>query len=526
LHAALSKAGHECRIFDFHGHHQIDSISINLLSFSPELIGLSMVFTARAQEFVDIAENLKKKHGFNGHITAGGHFASFHAEQLLLSFSSIDTIIHGEGEQALVDLADNIDLPQNVNNISYRDTEGKIIRTGNPTNNPDLDSLAWPTRSLPLHTYLNLPIADIIGGRGCFGNCSFCSIAAWHKENGGLRYRFRSPEDIGKEMAYLYHECGARIFNFHDDNFFYPREKDSIDRFRKLEKILKKERVEEIAIQIKARPDSISQPVINILKRLGLFRVFLGIENNAVTGLKSLGRSITRECNHTALKILQKNDIHTTFNLLMFEPEMKPGDLIDNIAMLKECPWFPLNFGRVEVYSGTPLEQRLRKEGRLSGNIFGYTYTIKNCEMQTAFELFKKVFWGRNFEAEGMNHLSMRADYYYHLLKHFYPSLVTKDLSYSVKKSITNLNNNSADLLLSIHEFVTNKHNINNVSTDQFALELLSWREKYDTGARKEFLQLINRIETTVSEYNQSRNSSVPGIIAAAAVVIAVTSMN
>jgi len=39
--------------------------------------------------------------------------------------------------------------------------------------------------------------------------------------------------------------------------------------------------------------------------------------------------------------------------------------------------------------------------------------------MQQAFELFRKVFFGRNFEVNGLNHLSMRVDYYYHLLRHF-----------------------------------------------------------------------------------------------------------
>ena len=527
LHAALSKAGHESKIFDFHARGQIDSLAAAIQSFGPELVGLSMVFTARAREYIDLAETLKFRLGYTGHITAGGHFASFHAEQLLTSYQFLDTIIHGEGEQALVELAGRIDCPADVDNVSYRNSTGSVCRTEQRPNQPDLDALAWPTRTPPMHTYLNLPITNMIGGRGCFGNCSFCSIAAWHRENGGPRFRFRSPGDIASEMAYLYHDCGVRIFNFHDDNFFCPREQESIDRFVKLRRHLKKERVGTIAVQIKARPDSISQPIVSVLKELGLFRVFLGVENNAVAGLKALGRGITRTCNHTALHLLQKHNIHTTFNLLMFEPEMSSSDLLDNIAILTEHPSFPLNFGRVEVYSGTPLEQRLRKEDRLIGTYFGYTYAIKDQRMQSAFEIFRKVFTGRNFDTEGMNHLSMRLDYYYHLLHHFYPHLVTSELTHITKESIANLNRNSATLLRSIHDFVTSDRWNDQQEVERTGNELLVWRQKYDSAAQEDFLTIIRTIENTIAESQIPKKSIIPGLTAsAAAAILVVASMN
>lgn len=525
LHAALSNAGHEPSIFNFHSPEQINSLSCAITAFKPELVGLSMVFTSRAREYLRLADTLREKHGYRGHITAGGHFASFHAEQLLLSFQSLNTIIHGEGEETLVKLANNIGNPQSVNNMSYRGSDNKIYRTDQKPNNPDLDSLIWPTRTPPMQKYLNLPIANMLSGRGCFGNCNFCSIAAWHRENGGQRFRFRTPENVAQEMAHLYHDYGVRIFNFHDDNFFYPREKDSINRFQNIADYLKKEKVGTIAVQVKARPDTISQPIVSALKKLGLFRVFLGVESNAVAGLKALGRGITRECNHTALNILQRNGIHTTFNLLMFEPDMTTDDLLDNISMLSTHSSFPLNFGRVEVYGGTPLEKKLREENLLIGTYFGYNYNIKDSRMQTAFELFRKVFTGRNFDVDGMNHLSMRLDYYYHLLHHFYPNLVTKDLKKHTKKYIANLNRNSSMLLKSIHDFVTGDACKDSRKMAQFGDDLLRWRESYDCNARKDFLDIIDSIQNSVtkSPFTQKNSFSAMAATAAAAVLVVVS---
>ncbi len=527
LYASLEQAGHTCGIFDFHSTEQIESIIGQIKAFNPQLIGLSMVFTSRAREYILLGEMIKKCMP-DVHITAGGHFASFHAESLLSSCTFLDSIIHGEGDYSIVQLAENIGNPQLVNNISIRRIDGSVLRTLNtPDNKPGIDTLPWPVRTPPLHTYMGLPIANMIGSRGCFGNCNFCSIAAWHRENGGARFRFRNVADTADEMAYLYHDLGVRIFNFHDDNFFYPDEYKSIQRFQALKEQLDKQKVGRIAVQIKARPDSISEPIVAALKNIGLFRVFLGIESNAVAGLKTLGRGITRECNYRALKILKRNKIHTTYNLLMFDPEMTPDDFSDNIAMIESYASVPLNFGRVEVYSGTPLEQRLRKENRLSGDYFGYSYQIKDQSMQAAFEIFMKVFSGRNFQAEGLNHLSMRLDYYYHLLHHFYPNVVTRKLTTRTEGLIADLNKNSAFLLRSISKQV---HDYKHDQTDEiraYADNINIWRETCDRNYRTRFLELISEIEQTVQKTQSSRITTVSGMTAAAAAaVIVVASCN
>jgi radical SAM superfamily enzyme YgiQ (UPF0313 family) len=524
LYASLSHAGYTCRIFDFHSSEQIESIVSLMMEFRPQLIGLSMVFTSRAREYISLSEMIKKRME-DVHITAGGHFASFHAEKLLSAYKSLDSVIHGEGEHPIVQLARNISNPQVVNNISIRTIDGSVIRTLNSLEKkPDIDALPWPVRTPPLHMYMGLPIANIIGSRGCYGNCNFCSIAAWHRENGGARFRFRNPSAVAEEMAYLYHDLGVRIYNFHDDNFFLPDENKSIRRIQDLRRYLDKEKVGRIALQIKARPDSISEPVVAILKKAGLFRVFLGVESNAVAGLKTLGRGITRECNYNALNILQRNNIHTTFNLLMFDPEMTPDDFSDNIAMIESYPPFPMNFGRVEVYSGTPLELRLRRENRLTGDYFGHSYQIKDPSMQAAFEIFRTVFTGRNFQADGLNHLSMRLDYYYHLLGHFFPHLVTQELTLKTKGLISDLNKNSAFLLRSISNYVQDDRNDNSDGVQTFADNLKIWREGYDSKSRTRCLDIISEIEQTVQRSHVSRNGAVSGIAAAAAAAVIIAS--
>ena len=70
LHASILNAGHEARIFDFHKETQIGSLVTRICRYDPEIVGLSMVFTGRARQYVTLAQRLRDA-GFKGHITAG-----------------------------------------------------------------------------------------------------------------------------------------------------------------------------------------------------------------------------------------------------------------------------------------------------------------------------------------------------------------------------------------------------------------------------------------------------------------------
>src|SRR5205823_1767298 len=81
-----------------------------------------------------------------------------------------------------------------------------------------------------------------------------------------------------------YWERGTRQFVFHDDNFLVPSEARNHERISKLEKALKRGRVENIALLIKCRPADANGRVLRRLKELGLVRVFLGVEAATARG--------------------------------------------------------------------------------------------------------------------------------------------------------------------------------------------------------------------------------------------------
>jgi anaerobic magnesium-protoporphyrin IX monomethyl ester cyclase len=442
MHASLAQAGHEPRLFGFDSRAGVEETARRVAAWGPDLAGLSMLFTARATEFTALAERLRAL-GWDGHLTAGGHFAALHARELLRDHPAFDSIAHGEGEELMVDLAASLDRPDRVAGLSLRSPTG-VRRTPPRPVRSDLDARPWPTRPARFQRYLGKPIANVLAGRGCYGRCHFCSIHAWHAQCGGKRFRQREPAEVARELGQLYHRRGVRIFNFQDDNFLLPRPRANLERLERLGAALAAEGVGRVALQIKARPDSIDEAVVDKLCSLGLFRVFLGVETDAVNGLERLGRGTDRLHNHRALDILGRQGVHTAFNLLMFDPDCDIASLRENLAFMARQRRFPLNFCRVEVYAGTTIQRRLGEQGRLRGDYTGQTYTIADPAAQAAYELFWRVFAARNFGEGGLHHASMHLDYHLHLLRHFHPERVSRGLVRDVKALVAALNQDSA----------------------------------------------------------------------------------
>ena len=80
--------------------------------------------------------------------------------------------------------------------------------------------------------------AYLVSSRGCYKNCSFCSIAAYFDMFEGCRMRYRSVKSVFEEIKYLYQNYNIRKFCFWDDNFIIPG-KRGIERCRELVELIK-----------------------------------------------------------------------------------------------------------------------------------------------------------------------------------------------------------------------------------------------------------------------------------------------
>ena len=500
--ASLEKKEHHVELVPFNTRHDILDAAKQVTAFDPQVTGFSMVFTGRGREFCELAQTLREQ-GYQGHLIAGGHFACLNCEQLLRDFSGFSSIALGEGEDIMCGLVENLDDLSKVPGLCYRKSDGSISINPSIGNPEDLDGLPFPKRTT-FQNYFGKSLANVLSSRGCYRDCAFCSINAWYKQSGGKKFRLRSIENLVAEMKELYFRLGVRIFNFHDDNFFHPDPKKAVQRFDQLRSAFRREGIEGIAFAVKARPDSITPEAIGILDDLGLFRVFLGVENFSVRGLSHLNRKCDVDQILNALKILNDFDTHVAYNLLLFEPDTLLDDIRINLRFMERNMNNPFNFCRAEVYSGTGLEEKLRAENRLLGDYFGFDYRISDPQSEAFHQIANYAFFDRNFDDMALHYLNMQVDFLYQVLRRFQPGLLTMTLRGAVRNFVKETNMDTYQCLCQIYDFVSGCFPADDLQIRAFAKEmrirvdsksqelkakgelLLQWLEVINAGGSKD----------------------------------------
>ncbi len=342
---------------------------------------------------------------------------------LLADQPDVDTVVRHDGEITLLALLDALDQPESwltLEGVCARDAQGKPAAAPLRRQVPNLDALPFPMRDRPHSRHVGHAFVPISGSRGCYADCAYCCINTWHRSSEGKRLRFRSTEDLAEEMALLHHKRDATIFCFHDDNFLLPRPKDSTRRFRSLREELDRRDVGKIGMVGKCRPDQLELDMLKEAREIGVFRLYLGIENGSEAGLRHLGRKHDLASCHRALDLFREAGIFACYNVLLFEPWTRFADLEQNLTFFKQATDFPSNFCRAEVYSGTRLQQDLGAAGRLRGGYMGYTYNIDDPRAELAFRLTATCFKARNFTTDGVANMSTGMGYEGAVLRYFF----------------------------------------------------------------------------------------------------------
>jgi radical SAM superfamily enzyme YgiQ (UPF0313 family) len=427
LAAVVERRGHSSRVVPFNDASETAAAAARALAGAPDVIGLSIQFQHRAPEFLALARQLREL-GYRGHITCGGQFPTLAWREALEREHGVDSVVLHDGEETIVDLLEAIERGSalgEVRGLALRADDGAPFRTEARRLLDDLDGVPFAQRYRRHDAHMGVPFIPIVGGRGCWGKCSYCSIISFYDDaieaGGGRAVRLRSPANVADEMALLLERAGGRgIFCFHDDNFVFPSEKLSIKRVRAIRESLDAYGVGKVGLVGKARPDCVTPALAQELAALGVIRLYIGVENGSEAGGDHLQRGTQQHHIRTALAACREAGIFVCYNLLVFEPACTVSDVRENVRFIREHASHPINFCRAEPYFGTQLHTELAKSQDLGGSYLGFNYRIADDRAELLFRICSAAFRERNFAPNGVANRYMGLGYAANILRRFF----------------------------------------------------------------------------------------------------------
>src|SRR5262245_57435435 len=192
LQGTLQKAGYESEMISLRFDTE-KTLYEKIKTGAYGMVALS-VMQIDAPRAVRIAREIRRR-GFQGYILIGGHWATFHPEEILKHHPEIDFVLTGEADYAIVQLVEalggGVNGLETVSGLGYRSDAG--FRLNPHTAVPDdLDLLPFPKRNqysaLLQRQGHGLSIS---GSRGCFAHCTFCDIVTFHRKIKAKTYRAR-----------------------------------------------------------------------------------------------------------------------------------------------------------------------------------------------------------------------------------------------------------------------------------------------------------------------------------------------
>ena len=358
LSACLKQAGHEVTLFDttFYKTSEItgdeayvSSLQIketnldicpkeNMLknfgkaiaTHKPDIIGFSVV-----ESTYHIAEQLMATLDYyEGVVIVGGIHATMSPNEVLQN-KNVDIVCIGEGEEAIVELADKVGKKEyyyKVRNLWIK-TEGGIIQN---ELRPIIDLNTLPQQDWSIYEqerfYKPMGGKVWISGpielqRGCAYNCAFCCNAKLKSMFGTCYVRQKKIRNFILELREKQMKYKLSYLYLVAENFLAMKDED-FDEF------VNSYRSVALPFWIETRPETIEETRVKKLKELGCEGISIGVEHgNEEFRKKVLNRFVSNEQIIRAFEIAKKSGIRVCANNIIGFPTETRELIFDTIEL-------------------------------------------------------------------------------------------------------------------------------------------------------------------------------------------------
>ncbi len=349
-------------------------IGQKIREFSPDVVGVSCLFSSQIENVYDIFKIAKKINNKIITVMGGAHPSAVPEE--VLKDENIDFAIIGEAEITLKRLLETIDAGKElsaIEGLALRDN-GRVVVFPKKRYEENLDNLAFPDWGiLPLEKYYKInnphgnpakktPYLPMITSRGCAFKCIFCSVHnLW-----GNNYRKRSAENVLKELEYLAHEFRVREVLFEDDNLTLDRE-----RAKKIFQGIIDKRLDiswstpnGIALH------TLDDELLELMKASGCYSISVGIESGDEFVLKNIiEKPITLSQVKPIINKARKLGLETTVFFVVGLPGESYRQMKNTFRFAEDLKADNVNFFFATPLPGTRLLELCRERGLVKGDL-------------------------------------------------------------------------------------------------------------------------------------------------------------
>ena len=401
LSSRLLQQGHHTRIVAF-GNDPGPLLHL-IHAEQPDVVGFSLIFQYMVPQFAAVIRALRAA-GVHAHFTIGGHYASFEPAELLRQIPELDSVVRFEGEDTLNEIVEKLDDPalwRQVPGIAWLN-QGTAVLNPPRQGRTRIDDFPEPDRRDLDYRQQPLPTASVLASRGCPWKCSFCSIITFYDANGTTGRRRRNPVKVVDEVEHLVRDRGAKLILFQDDDFLAGGTEAKAWAKAVAGEIVRRGIQQEMRWKIACRSDEVRMDLLTPLVDAGLCHVYMGVEAGDETSLASLNKFLNPDVHLRAGRILRNLDVSFDFGFMLLEPWSTMQTARNNMEFLRAFTkdgWAVAGFCRTLPYVGTPIEQRLRAEGRLNGSSLEAEYRFLDPRIDLLWDFSLMAFEGRNFGA-------------------------------------------------------------------------------------------------------------------------------
>lgn len=372
---------HEVKIFD------LNILDINeeellrrLKVEKPDLIGFSM----KSFNLKNVLLLAKKVKSITGSVlVVGGPHVTLCAKEFFDKDNddTFDFGFQGEADTSFAKFCDVFGRQEEYSKISgliYKDNEKTIFNNNDFIN--DLDKINLPDftcfeNNIDFEKYGGYPL---LTSRGCPYQCIYCSVP----KISGSKWRFRSPENVLKELKQVIQKYHIKSFQIIDDSFTL-----NISRAKDFCRLLIEQNLNlRWCCPNGLRADCLDEELVKLMKKSGCESVSLGIESGDEKVFNFINKGEKLDNIANAVKILKKHGLSVSGFFIIGLPFESVKSVKRSLKFINKLNLDGVKWNMLVPYPETFLWNWVLKNGRFLENFTDGQHFSKEKGIQPVFE--------------------------------------------------------------------------------------------------------------------------------------------